>query len=138
MMPYGWCVLALLLRSRGRSATVGAVIALAWDLAAHYSVFTRPGGSTAAPALVFTPLWNAAVFVPASMAVTSAALRRRQEDSGVTPAAVDVRQPEDESTTMRIMAPPSPRERSPEYAARLRALAERVGRPREYTTSLSA
>jgi len=51
MLPYGWCVLAILLGTRGRAATVGAAVALAWDLTTHYSVFMGNHGSTAALAL---------------------------------------------------------------------------------------
>ena len=70
MLPYGWCVLAILLGTRGRAATVGAAVALAWDLTTHYSVFMGNHGSTAALALIFDPLWSGVVFVPASMLLT--------------------------------------------------------------------
>jgi hypothetical protein len=70
MLPYGWCVLALLLGTRGRAATVGAAVALAWDITTHFSVFVGNHGSTAALALIFDPLWSGLLFVPASMLLT--------------------------------------------------------------------
>jgi hypothetical protein len=36
-----------------------------------------------------------------------------------------------------LPAPPAPEERNPEYAAKLRALAERLGLPAEYTLSIA-
>jgi hypothetical protein len=49
---------------------------------------------------------------------------------------------ETEAATMPALAyvlsePPVPEERNPEYAAKLRALAERLGFPQEYTISIA-
>jgi hypothetical protein len=58
-------------------ALAGALIALLFDLLAHYQVFVHPTSSTAALALVFTPLWNTLIFSPIAMVLAWLVLRRR-------------------------------------------------------------
>jgi hypothetical protein len=72
MAPYGWCLLALLLRSRGRSAAWGAAAALTWDAIGYWSV---RGDAMADVALIFGPLWSVGLIVPIVMAVTGDLLR---------------------------------------------------------------
>lgn len=81
-LPYViWAVVAL---ARNQSApAVGAAIAtLAFDCYAYYGVFVAPTGSTAALALLFTPLWNLILFGPIGAAVSwpllHIATKRRQ------------------------------------------------------------
>jgi len=83
MLPYALC-LAVLARSRsGLPATLGALVALAWDLNAYYDVFVHPTSSTAALAMIFVPLWSTIVFVPAAMLITWLPMRRSQQDHGI-------------------------------------------------------
>jgi hypothetical protein len=46
------------------AAVAGAVAALCVDALTFHSVFIRPTSSTAAIALLFSPLWNLLIFVP--------------------------------------------------------------------------
>lgn len=64
MVPYGLCLAVSAFPSTKAPAVVGAVLALAFDLWGHYSVFVSPQGSTAALALLFIPLWSTIIVVP--------------------------------------------------------------------------
>lgn len=81
MLPYGWSVLALVLRSRGRSAMWGAAMALGWDLVTHVGIFVFSESSTASIGLLFVPLWSGGLWVPVTMAVTSGVFAREYGES---------------------------------------------------------
>lgn len=77
MLPYALCLIVLLRSRSGVPAALGAGVALALDLFAHYDVFVHPTGSTAALALIFVPLWSALIFAPVAMLVAWLFVRRR-------------------------------------------------------------
>jgi hypothetical protein len=54
----------------------GAVLALALDAWTHYAVFVEPKGSTAALALIWTPLWNLIIVVPGTTFLARLFLQR--------------------------------------------------------------
>jgi membrane protein implicated in regulation of membrane protease activity len=66
-------------------ALAGAVVALLFDLLAHYEVFVHPTSSTAALALLFAPLWNTLVFSPIAILLTWQILRRRAQRHEAAP-----------------------------------------------------
>lgn len=76
LAPYALCAVVGLVPALRRPALVGAVVVLAADAYAHYTVFVAPASSTAALALLFAPLWNALVLAPAAMLATWALARR--------------------------------------------------------------
>jgi hypothetical protein len=76
LVPYAVCVVVGLVPALRRAALVGAIVVLAADAYAHYTVFVAPASSTAALALLFAPLWNALVLAPAAMLATWALARR--------------------------------------------------------------
>jgi hypothetical protein len=60
----------ILVRFRHAHAATGALaVPVLLDLMTFFSVFVSPQGSTAALAMLFTPLWNLLVFVPLGAAV---------------------------------------------------------------------
>ena len=85
LTPYFLCLFVAMSSKSPTPASVGAVIALLFDLLAHYSVFVHPTSSTAALALVVTPLWNTLVFAPLGILVTWLTLRRRGQISEAAP-----------------------------------------------------
>ena len=70
MVPY---VLILIL-SRFKALVIpvmpASFIVLAMDLITHYEVFISPSSSTAAIMLIWIPLWNTVVIVPAATFIT--------------------------------------------------------------------
>ncbi len=83
MLPYALCV-AVLAKSRSAlPATLGALVALAWDIRTYYSVFVHPTSSTAALAMIVMPLWNTLLFVPAAMLVAWLPMRMAQRNHRV-------------------------------------------------------
>jgi len=85
MLPYGVC-LAIWARSAvGAPALAGVVVALAWDLVAHYDVFVHPTSSTAALAMIFVPLWSTLLFCPIAMFAAWIVGRRRNAPESHAP-----------------------------------------------------
>lgn len=84
MLPYVLCIAISSVSGTRRAAIAGASVALILDVWVHYSVFVNPRGSTAALALLFIPLWNTLIFVPAATAIAHVILRRRPK---ATPSA---------------------------------------------------
>jgi hypothetical protein len=78
-LPYVLSVGMSSVSAIGRAATAGAVVALLFDISMYYSVSVNPKGSTAALGLLFMPLWNTLVFVPAATALAHVILRRRSK-----------------------------------------------------------
>jgi hypothetical protein len=66
-MPYGLCMAGLALRRQPLAIGFAATLALAADLVAHYSVFFHPTSSTAPLILLFMPLYNALLWIPAGL-----------------------------------------------------------------------
>jgi hypothetical protein len=85
LSPYFLCLFVAMSSRSPVPAAVGAAIAILFDLLAHYGVFVHPTSSTAALALIFTPLWNTLVFAPIGILVTWLILRRRAQLSEAAP-----------------------------------------------------
>jgi len=85
LSPYFLCLFVAMSSKSPVPAAVGAAIALLFDLLTHYSVFVHPTSSTAALALIFTPLWNTLVFAPIGILVTWLILRQRAQHSEAAP-----------------------------------------------------
>jgi len=79
LTPYARCLFVAMSSKSPVPPTAGAAIALLLDLLTHYSVFVHPTSSTAALALIFTPLWNTLVFAPLTILVTWLIVRRRAQ-----------------------------------------------------------
>jgi hypothetical protein len=77
LLPYALCLCGLAMAWNPRSVAFGATVALAFDLLAHYSVFVRPTNSTAALVLLFMPLYNAILWIPAALLLAHLARRWR-------------------------------------------------------------
>jgi hypothetical protein len=77
LTPYIVCTAVSCFRPVRAPALFGAVVALGFDLVAHYDVFINPQGSTAALALVFIPLWNTIAFAPLAIFVAWLVTRHR-------------------------------------------------------------
>lgn len=77
LVPYAMCLVVAMASKSAIPAFAGAVIALLFDLIAHYQVFVHPTSSTAALALIFTPIWNTLIFSPIVMVLAWLVLRRR-------------------------------------------------------------
>lgn len=81
LLPY---CLAAWVAVRGTSPWPGfiaGVVAFLFDLFIFQSVFLAPEGSTAALALLFAPLWNLVLFVPAALLIGRWAFRDRTATS---------------------------------------------------------
>ena len=78
LFPYALCVVVAMRSESVVPAIAGATFALLLDGIAHYDVFVRPNGSTAVLAFLFVPLWSTLVFVPLTMLITRAIMRRRE------------------------------------------------------------
>jgi hypothetical protein len=78
LFPYVLCVVVAMRSESVVPAIAGATFALLLDGIAHYDVFVRPNGSTAVLAFLFVPLWSTVVFVPLTMVITRAIMRRRE------------------------------------------------------------
>ena len=74
--PYGLCLAGLALRWQPLAIGFAATVALASDLVAHYSVFVHPTSSTAPLILLFMPLYNTLLWIPAALLLAHL-LRRR-------------------------------------------------------------
>ena len=85
LSPYFLCLFVAMSSNSPVPAAVGAAIALLFDLLTHYSVFVHPTSSTAALALIFTPLCNTLFFAPIGILVTWLILRRRAQLSEAAP-----------------------------------------------------
>jgi hypothetical protein len=78
IVPYALCIVVALRSQSVVPAIAGATLALALDAIAHYDVFVRPNGSTAVLAFLFVPMMSTLVFVPLTILITRALLRRRE------------------------------------------------------------
>ena len=78
IVPYALCIVVALRSQSVVPAIAGATLALALDGIAHYDVFVRPNGSTAVLAFLFVPMMTTLVFVPVTILITRAVLRRRE------------------------------------------------------------
>jgi hypothetical protein len=67
LTPYAFCLVVAAVSASSIPAIAGAITALLFDLAAHYTVFVHPTSSTAGLALLFVPLWNTLIFSPLAM-----------------------------------------------------------------------
>jgi hypothetical protein len=76
LLPYGVCVAGLAAGLHPASLAFAASVALAFDLLAHYGVFIHPTSSTAPLILLFMPIYNAVLWVPAAMLVAHLVRRR--------------------------------------------------------------
>jgi hypothetical protein len=77
IVPYLLCLVVAMSSKSAVPAFAGAVVALLFDLLAHYQVFVHPTSSTAGLALLFTPLWNTLVFSPLAILLFWLIRRRR-------------------------------------------------------------
>jgi hypothetical protein len=78
LFPYLLCIVVAMRSESVVPAIAGATFALLLDGIAHYDIFVRPNGLTAVLAFLFVPLWSALVFVPLTMLITRAIMRRRE------------------------------------------------------------
>ena len=85
LTPYALCLIVSSFPATRVAAVAGVVVALLFDLVAHYDVFVNPKSSTAALALVFVPLWNTLVFSPGAIFVAWLFLRRRGRQAQPAP-----------------------------------------------------
>ena len=76
--PYALCIVIALRSESVVPAIAGATLALALDGIAHYDVFVRPNGSTAMLAFLYVPMMSTLVFVPLTILITRAVMRRRE------------------------------------------------------------
>ena len=81
MTPYALCLSVSSMASWRAAPVPGGVLALAVDLLVHREVFVSPQSSTAALLLIFVPLWNTLVIVPAGTLVACAVARRRSRSA---------------------------------------------------------
>ena len=73
--PYGLCGAGLAMAWNPLSVGFAAAFALTFDLVAHYSVFVHPTSSTAPLILLFTPLYDTLLWIPAAMLLAHLARR---------------------------------------------------------------
>ena len=85
IVPYLLCLVVAMSSKSAVPAFAGALVALLFDLLAHYQVFVHPTSSTAGLALLFTPLWNTLVFSPLTILVVLLILRRRAQLNATAP-----------------------------------------------------
>jgi hypothetical protein len=85
IFPYLLCLVVAMSSKSAVPAFAGAVVALLFDLLAHYQVFVHPTSSTAGLALLFTPLWNTLVFSPLAILVIWLIRRRRAQLNATAP-----------------------------------------------------
>ena len=78
LFPYALCVVVALRSESVVPAIAGALFALGVDGIAHYDVFVRPTGMSALLAFLFVPLISTLIFVPITILITRAFLRRRE------------------------------------------------------------
>jgi hypothetical protein len=75
ILPYGMCVAGLAMSWNPLPVGFAATVALMFDLVAHYSVFVHPTNSTAPLILLFAPLYDALLWIPAAMLLAHLARR---------------------------------------------------------------
>jgi hypothetical protein len=75
VMPYGICVAGLTMSWNPLSVAFAAAVALASDLLAHYSVFVHPTSSTAPLVLLFMPIYDTVLWIPAALLLAHLARR---------------------------------------------------------------
>jgi hypothetical protein len=83
--PFVLCLVISCFRGTHLAAIAGSVVALCFDLLAHYQVFIHPTSSTAGLALLFAPLWNTLVFSPIAIFIAWLVLRKRAVTSQTAP-----------------------------------------------------
>lgn len=76
LTPYLVCLAEFALSASGIPAIAGAVVALVVDALALGAVFVRPTAFTWSLALMFTPLCNTVLIVPAAIVIARFATRR--------------------------------------------------------------
>jgi hypothetical protein len=75
VMPYGICVAGLAMSWNPLSVGFAASVALGFDLLAHYSVFVHPTSSTAPLVLLFMPVYDTVLWIPAALLLAHLARR---------------------------------------------------------------
>jgi phosphoglycerol transferase MdoB-like AlkP superfamily enzyme len=75
VMPYGLCIVGLALSWNPYSIGFAAAVVLTFDLLAHYAVFIHPTSSTAPLVLLFMPLYDAVLWIPAALLLAHSARR---------------------------------------------------------------
>jgi hypothetical protein len=75
VLPYGVCIAGLTMAWNPLSLAFAATVALVFDLFAHYSVFVHPTSSTAPLVLLFMPIYDTVLWIPAAMLLAHLARR---------------------------------------------------------------
>ncbi len=91
LFPYALCAIVALRSESVVPAIAGALFALGVDSIAHYDVFVRPTGMSALLAFLFVPLFSTLVFVPITILLTRAFLRRRDAKRAAREEAAEQR-----------------------------------------------
>jgi hypothetical protein len=81
VLPYAVCIAGLTMAWNPLSIGFAASVALAFDLLAHYSVFIHPTSSTAPLVLLFMPIYNAVLWIPAAMLLAHLVRRWLAQDA---------------------------------------------------------
>jgi len=76
-MPYLLTLCLSSFKSTKDAAIAGGALALSFDAFAYHDVFVDPRNSTVGLALIFVPLWNILIVVPAGTFLTWIVLRKR-------------------------------------------------------------
>ena len=76
MMPYILCLVVSAFPRTRSPAVAGAVVSVAFDCFAYYSVFINPQGSSAALLLIFAPIWNTVVIAPIAIVIADRLVHR--------------------------------------------------------------
>jgi hypothetical protein len=75
LLPYAACIAGLAAGWNPLSLAFAASVALAFDLLAHDGVFIHPTSSTAPLILLFMPICNAVLWIPATLLLAHMARR---------------------------------------------------------------
>ena len=76
VMPYALCIAGLALWPHPLAIGFAATVALAGDFMAHYAVFIHPTSSTAPLILLFMPIYNTLLWIPAALLLAHLVRRR--------------------------------------------------------------
>lgn len=74
-LPYALCVAMAVRKHWFAAAFGGALTSLAFDAGMHHAVFIAPKSSTAALGLLFMPMWNLLLMMPAGAIVATLVAR---------------------------------------------------------------
>ena len=85
MVPYAACLALSAFPGTRVAVIAGGALALAFDFWGYYSVFVNPESSTAALNLLFIPLWNTIIVVPAATFITWAVIQSRRGSQSDVP-----------------------------------------------------